>query len=448
MLMLLSSVAIGCRSRVVSSTVNNTFVDVDGLLTAPASVVASYPTEELNLGNDRYAGAPQFLDGVLYTFSYHSDLRQWTTAWDQATGRRLWSVLTNVDTNVSPETAFTTDGTHLFFIRADIATLGEPGVVASIACLEKATGATAWQSTPTVASSYVYGVRSNIAVHIDEQSHTADRIYVIGAEERTSTTVPPKDEVLHPGIWIWDAATGNLQGRIDWVALSIHPEATGQLLCDGTTLYAGIPESASPTLRSTLAAFMCATNKALWTEQVSGEVTDLIKQGDRLMALLSNNKQERSIDVWNVNAGSFDRAERLWTRQIDTNPAHVAVDDKHVYVQGARGILTAFDLATGAEGWRHPFAPYKTPVTDGPDMGKLYDLYPDMTLTTTRDVLYVQDGGGLVAGLDPATGKELWSRRIAQVIWGQTHIENLFVVQPIDRGFLVLASNGTVDLWK
>ena len=447
-LTLLSTAMTGCQNQATSGTVNSTFVDVNGLLAVPAKAVASYATENLNLGNDACAGIPQFLDGTLYTFSYHDDLTQWTTAWDQATGKKLWSVYTNAFAYIRPYTTFTTDGKHLFFVRTDIFKSGEPGVVASIACLDKTTGATVWQSTPTVTSPFVFGVRGNIAVHINEQSHTADRVYVIGEEERTSTSVPTTEEVRHPGIWIWDATTGASLDRIDWTALPIDSETSGQLLCDGATLYAVILESVSPTSRSALIAFNCDTNKTLWTEHVSGEATDLIKQGDTLSVLLSNSKQERSIDVWKMRTGLFDKTERLWTRQIDTNPAHFAVDEANVYLQGSNGTLMALDLATGKEAWRHQFASYKTPITDGPDLGKSYDLYPDMTLTTTRDVLYVQDGGGLVAALDPATGKELWNKRISQVVWGQTHTDNLFVLQPVDKGFLVIASDGNVDLWK
>ena len=447
-LTLLSTAMTGCRDQATSGTVNSTLVDVNGLLMAPTKVAASYATENLNLGNDSCAGTPQFLDGTLYTFSYHDDLTQWTTAWDQATGKKLWSVLTNASVSMQPYATFTTDGKHLFFVRTDLFKSGEPGIVASIACLDKTTGATVWKSTPTVTSPFVFGVRSNIVVHINEQSHTADRVYVIGEEERTSTSVPTTEEVHYPGIWIWDAATGASLDRIDWTALPIHSETSGQLLCDGATLYAGILESVSPTSRSALIAFNCDTNKTLWTEHVSGEATDLIKQGDTLSVLLSNSKQERSIDVWKMRTGLFDKTERLWTRQIDTNPGHFAVDKANVYLQGSNGVLMALDLATGKEAWRHQFASYKTPITDGPNMGKLYDLYPDMTLTTTRDVLYVQDGGGLVAALDPATGKELWNKRISQVVWNQTSVDNTFVFQPVDKGFFVIASDGKVDLWQ
>jgi len=34
------------------------------------------------------------------------------------------------------------------------------------------------------------------------------------------------------------------------------------------------------------------------------------------------------------------------------------------------------------------------------------------------------------------------------VVWGQTHTDNLFVLQPVDKGFFVIASDGKVDLWQ
>src|SRR5664280_3208747 len=99
-LALLSTAMTGCQNQATLSTVNSTFVDVNGLLVVPTKVATSYATENLNLGNDSCAGTPQFLDGTLYTFSYHDDLTQWTTAWDQATGKKLWSVLTNASVSM------------------------------------------------------------------------------------------------------------------------------------------------------------------------------------------------------------------------------------------------------------------------------------------------------------------------------------------------------------
>ena len=450
-LALLSTAMTGCRhQQAVSGTVNSTFVDVDGLLAAPTRIATSYPTEELNMGNDNSAGIPQFLDGTLYTFSYHSDLSQWTTAWDQATGKKLWSVATNASVSMPPYTTFTTDGKRLFFVRADIFKSGEPGVVASIACLDKTTGATVWKSIPAHASSRDFNILSNIAVHIDEQKQLA-QLYVIGQEYLTSTYGSTTTaEVLNPNIWTSDVTTGTFhQELIAWPGGTARVFTSGgRLLSNGTMLYASIPESTLSASASMLVAINLDTNKILWSEQVNGEVTDLIKQDDRLVVLLSNSKQERSIDVWKMRTGLFGKTERLWTRQIDTNPVHFAVDEANVYLQGSNGVLVALDLATGKEAWRHQFASYKTPITDGPDLGKSYDLYPDMTLTTTRDVLYVQDGGGLVATLEPATGKELWNKRISQVVWNQTSVDNAFVFHPVDKGFLVIASDGKVDLWQ
>jgi outer membrane protein assembly factor BamB len=206
-------------------------------------------------------------------------------------------------------------------------------------------------------------------------------------------------------------------------------------------------------VRSTIAAFNRATNKTVWMDTASGEAMNLIKQGDMLIlprtAQSFNGKQEWWIDVWkSVLPTSPVETMRLWAYQIDTVATNFAVDGMHIYLQGSNGTLMAFDLATGKEAWRHQFASYKIPIREGPDTGKLHDFYPDMALTTTRDVLYVQDGGGLVAALDPATGKELWNKRISQVVWGQTHTDNLFALQLVDNGFFVIESDGKVTLWK
>jgi len=440
-LSLLSTAMTGCQNQAASGTANSTFVDVNGLLTAPTKVAASYATEDLNLGNDSCAGIPQFLDGTLYTFSYRSDLSQWTTAWDQTTGKKLWSVCTNASAYIPPYTTFTTDGNHLFFVRTDMLKSGAPGVVTSIACLDKTTGATVWESMS-------FSVLSNIVVHINENSHIADRLYVIGGEGFTS--VSQTIDVHHQGIWIWDATTGASLGGIDWPALSTLSSNNGQLLCNGATLYASIPESTKaeyPTQKSSLVAFDLTRNKMLWKASIDGEGTNLVKQGNMIVFIRSAALSDDWIDVWQIGTAS-DSAKRLWTHQIDMVATNFAVDSTHVYLQASKGTLVSFELATGKEAWRHQFASYKMPIREGPDTGKLYDFYPETALTTTRDVLYVQDGGGLVAALDPATGKALWNKRISQVVWGQTSVDNTFVFHPVDKGFLVIASDGKVTLWK
>jgi outer membrane protein assembly factor BamB len=118
-----------------------------------------------------------------------------------------------------------------------------------------------------------------------------------------------------------------------------------------------------------------------------------------------------------------------------------------VYLQGSKGVFRALNLMSGREAWKHQFAPTKGPITDGPDVGKLHDTYPVMALTTAREVLYVQDGGGRITAFDP-TGNELWSKRISQIQLGQTSAKGLFVFRPVDKGFLVVAADGKVKLWK
>ncbi|MHC1679325.1 MAG: PQQ-binding-like beta-propeller repeat protein [Candidatus Cryosericum sp.] len=420
-----------------SGTVNSRFVDVDGLLTAPTRVVVSYPTEELNLGNDANAGVPQFLDGVLYTFSYVSgNENAWMTAWNQTTGKRLWSV----DTGLRWVSSLVSDGEHLF-----------PHTSNTFYCLDKKTGATVWKNTLAGTSPYTFGLSGEIVLHINTQNNIADRVYVLGTETKDVDT---GSEQRNPGIYILDGASGKLLGRIDWPALTLS-NGRGELLCDGTTLYASMPESTKaeyPAQNSSLVAFDLTTNKVLWQERVHGEGSNLVKQGNMLVFIRSAAFVDDWIDVWQIGA-AITSAKRLWTRHTDTTPSEgritsFAVDNGFVYLQGSKATLRALALASGREAWDYQFAPTKGPITDGPDVGKLHDTFPSMTLTTTRHVLFVQDGGGLVAVLDPATGKELWSKRISNIQWGQHATSGFFVLRLVDKGFFVIASNGKVDLWK
>ncbi|RIE07618.1 hypothetical protein SMC5_09265 [Candidatus Cryosericum odellii] len=443
---LLSTSMTGCRNKATpgtvnstnkttSGTVNSSFVDVNGLLVAPAGVAASYPTEELNMGNDLNAGFPQFFDGVIYTFSYGTNYENvQMTAWGQATGRKLWSV----DTGLNWIMSFVSDGKHLFLHTNNI-----------FYCVDKKTGATVWKSTPMATSPYVFGLNGEIVLHINKQSNAADRLYVLGAEVKNLDT---GGEQRNPGIYILDGADGKLLGRIDWPALTLS-NGSGELLCDGATLYASIPESTEaeyPVQKSSLVAFDLTTNKILWQESVDGEGRNLVKQGNMLIFVRSAMYSDRWIDVWQINANG---ATRLWTRKVDAtfeigSFTPFAVDNTHVYLQGSEGKLMALDLGTGKETWNYRFAPTKGSVLDGPNTIKSIDTYPAMTLTTTRDVLYVQDGGGLVAALDPTTGKRLWDKRISNLQIGEKSTSGMFVFQPVDKGFYIITSDGKVDLWK
>ena len=444
-LALLSTAMTGCRNKATPgtvnstneatlSTVNSTFVDVDGLLVAPTKVVTSYPTEELNLGNDANAGVPQFLDGMIYTFSYaagNENARM--TAWDQTTGKKLWSV----DTGLRWVMSFVSDGEHLF-----------PHTDNTFYCLDKKTGATVWKNTLIATSPYVFGLNGEIVLHINMQNNNADRVYVLGAEMKNVDT---GKEQRNPGIYILDGASGKLLGRIDWPALTLS-NGRGELLCDGATLYASMPETTEAEYKSSLVAFDLTTNKILWQESVDGEGSNLVKQGNVLVFIRSAAFIDDWIDVWQIG-DTITSATRLWTRKTEEKQSayHVfsfAVNNAFVCLQGEKGMLVALELASGKEVWNYQFAPIKEPITEGPDMGKLHDTYQLMTITMTRGALYVQDGGGLVAVFDPATGKELWSKRISQVVLNQTSVANAFVMQVVDKGFFVITSDGKVDLWK
>jgi outer membrane protein assembly factor BamB len=441
-------------------TVNSTFADVDGMLAAPAGIAASYLTgQKLYLSDPNCLGMPQFLDGTLYTFSHDATYHYMQMiAWEQATGKKLWSTSISDGYYVEP---LVSDRKYLFFLNHNILT-----------CLNRTTGATIWKDLPEAASPFPFLALSNIAVHVDPQSHTADRLYVLGEEVRYIYADSVVEEKGEQGVWIFDAATGKSLGRIDWPALTVSANS-GQLLCDGETLYASIPEldestsksadSKYPAQQSSLAAFDLNTNKMLWKESVDGEAANLVKQGSTLVFIRSSTYADDWIDVWKIGRAS-NSAKRLWTRKVETILVETtpekwpitsfAVDSKHVCLQGSKGVLTALDLATGKEIWKQQFASSRTglvgALVNTLDYGKMIDLNPDMILTTARNVLYVQDGGGLVAALDQATGKELWNKRISKVVWypSEEGKDGLFVLQPVDKGFYVIFSDGKVDLWK
>jgi outer membrane protein assembly factor BamB len=431
---------VSSTNQTVSGTVNRTFVDVNGLLTAPTKVTMSYHVASLNT-EDVWS---TFLDGALYAFSdylntQHNQSGIQMTVWDQATGKKLWSL----DMKQNWSTHLASDGKRLFF-----------HVGGALSCLDKTTGATIWKTAPSVAFPFVFGANSEIVMHINEKSHVADRLYVIGGEYES---LPPQiayegkmvapgtrqkiiQKVRNLGIWILDATTGKLLGRFDLPTLTFNGYSVGELLCDGATLYASIPESTEaeyPTQKSSLVAFDLTTNKMLWQESVDGEGLNLVKQGNVLTFVRTVEYSDRWIDIWQI---SIDGATRLWTRKIDmaTNGywGNFAVDSTQLYLQGNNGVLMALDLATGKEIWKQQFASYKTAGLEMPE-----NLYPNMTLTTTRDVLYVEDGGGLVTALHPVTGEKLWSKRFS-------HVAGWFTLQVVDKGFFVVAGDGKVDLWK
>lgn len=453
-LVLLGTVAAGLFSNVggrtasasdsitTSDTLNKNFVDVNGLLRMPSKVTTVYSTVNINSED----GGATFLDGILYTFSdyYNGQSGVLMQAWDQETGKKLWS-LDIQDWSIS----LASDGKHVFFY--------DQGV---LSCLDKRTGAVVWKGVPHAAPPFLFGANHNITVHINEKTHTADMLYVIGWEYES---IPPQiqyegkwitpsnrqaiaQKVRNPGIWILDANTGKLLSRLDLPTLTFSSYGrSGELLCDGNTLYAGIPESMEseyPVQKSSLMAFDLQTKELLWKKSVDGECSQLVKQGNKLIFL----RNSEWIDVWQVGTSS-NLVKRLWTHDSTAGQWNsFAVDSSHLYFPCGDGKLIAFDLDTGKEAWRQQFSSYKTGEIDDPT--KLRDLYPIMTLTMTRDLLYVQDGGGLVVGFDPASGRRLWSKRISTVLFGQIFYRNWFILRPIDKGFLVLFDNGRVDLWK
>src|SRR5664280_1916386 len=119
-LVLLGTVAAGLFSNIggrtasasdsitTSDTLNKNFVDLNGLLRMPSKVTTMYSTVNINSED----GGATFLDGILYTFSdyYNGQSGVLMQAWDQETGKKLWSVGVQ-DWSIS----LTSDGKHVFF---------------------------------------------------------------------------------------------------------------------------------------------------------------------------------------------------------------------------------------------------------------------------------------------------------------------------------------------
>ena len=199
-LALVSTALTGCQRQSASGTVNSTFVDVNGMVTAPTGIATSYLTkEELDLGNPNSVGVPQFLDGTMYTFSHdvHYEYVQ-LTAWDPTTGKRLWSVNTNFGWYVEP---LVSDGKYLFVLDHS-----------TVVCLDKTSGVTIWKNPSEAMLPFPFLALSGISMHINKQSHTADWLYILGEEVRYVSSDMTIEEKGQQGIWILDATTGKSLG--------------------------------------------------------------------------------------------------------------------------------------------------------------------------------------------------------------------------------------------
>lgn len=448
-IILIAAMTAGCNRQpasVVLPTVNDTFVDVDGLRQASVRTVSSYPTEDLHLG---YAGdmasSPVFADGAMYVFTKAKGDKTQITTWLQTTGEKGWSVA--VDLIPWPASLSCADG-NLYFAGS------RSNAHDSIVCMDESSGVVRWSEPLSAASPGSVILSAVTPITVPSKGLSSDQVCAVVFNPRASSRSD------RSGIWVWNA-TGIPAAQITYPTLSYAFSFTPiPLLYDGTTIYAALPVSTprDRTVSTTelgatytdLVAVNAATRRIRVLCSLRGVVRQLLKQDGHLV-MLRENRDGTTATTINVIAPSVVPEMHISAEEpyyTGTSWTSIAVDGTRVYAAASDGTVTAFPLASLDKSWTHPFASYKSQFISGVDAGKPVDYHPAMTLTATRDVLYVQDGGGLVAALDPATGKELWSKRISQVVWGQTSVDNLFVLKPVDKGFFVFASAGKVDLWK
>jgi hypothetical protein len=425
-LVLAVGILTGCNPQTISTvlpSVNNMFVDVAGLRQAPSKVVLSYPTEDFDHDN---SSLPVFMNGAMYTFAGTQDGKTRMTRWNLATGEKGWSVIVSPDPwpaslswQMMPDpwpNDSLPNATEILYFVGNSVTAHD-----SIATWNDSTGLPSWsQRLPLAAGQTTCSILSApLPMTVTGPSLWASQVCAVVLASPPSLGFGQEDP---SGLRIW-YATGMLAARIAWPTLTTPVYTTSvPLLYDGATIYAALPVTTphdksiittrSGTTYTDLVAMSTKTRKVRFLSSFRGLVNQLIKQDDHLVLLRAKGDSIMPpvIDVLMLGT-------RPWQHVV----ASASLDDGTAWTSIA---------------------------VDGPDFGKPIDYHPEMTLTATRGILYVQDGGGLVVGIDPSTGKGLWEKRISQVVWHQTYAENRFLVQPVDKGFRVIMFDGTVSLWQ
>ncbi len=436
----------GCERQATvaaSPTVNSTFVDVDGLRQAPGKAISVRSTQDLHLGASVGAGPPALVNDAMYALTTAKDGSTWMTKWHLATGTKGWSVpVSPVPWTASLSCA---DG-NIFFAGNSM------GYHNAVACMDDGSGALRWNNLLSAATGNGNDTVLSAVVPIAGRDHTlnTDQICAVVSD------VTPLALTNDSGIWVWNA-TGILAAKIVYPTLRYTSPTTMPvpLLYDGVTIYAALPVTVphDRTVITTdrkddctdIVAVSAATHRVRVLKSFCGSIRQLIKQDDRLIMLRENMDGTTTIDVLTPGTWAYDVTEtscvggRRWTS--------IAADSARIYAAGD-GTLTSFSTASLNKLWTVQFKPYTSRGADHADGGELVDFYLTITLTVTRNVLYVQDGGGLLLGVDPASGRNLWEKRISWVLWYWDHTDSLFLLQPVERGFRTILSNGTVSTWR
>ncbi|MFZ2413043.1 MAG: PQQ-binding-like beta-propeller repeat protein [Candidatus Cryosericum sp.] len=457
----------------VLPSVNNTFVVVNGLRRAPANAVVTYLTEDLNLGDDGTSGFPVLVGGSMYTIKETDNGKTQLTKWHLDTGEKGWSVAVSptpwpaslssaIGGDPWPDDSLPSAYENLYYVGTTLTPHD------SIVCITNSSGVLTWSQPLSMVAGAYYEIISAITPLVTPGQKASDNLVCAVVVERAASGD-------NSGIWIWHS-NGILDHRISYPMTNPIDPICIPVLYDGATIYAALPVS-SPHDKSILKTEygntytdLVAISTATWRVKVlysfPGLVHQLVKQGDALVLLRerwSTNVDTASpaIDVVSLDAAAGQHA--VTSFEDGTPWTSIAVDSTRIYAAAtgsslssfgntsetsADGTLTAFSLAALKKDWTVQFAPYKSTIMDGPGVGEPVDYYPKMVLAATKDVLYVQDGGGLVVGIDSATGRRLWEKRMSQVDWHQTYTLNQFLLQPVDLGFRVIQSDGTISIWQ
>jgi outer membrane protein assembly factor BamB len=135
--------------------------------------------------------------------------------------------------------------------------------------------------------------------------------------------------------------------------------------------------------------------------------------------------------VWSADAGTGSSNKGRVT-------ATPIVGDGRVYTLDADGQVSAFSLSGGSAIWRTVLAPDTGTKGTGYGGGVALD----------GGRLYAANGYGIIAAMDPATGKKLWEKNIGSPIRSSPTAagDRLFVVSSQGRFFCLNGADGA-ELW-